>query len=219
MITETIMRMIFQSTFPHGERRSVRILETAPCTISIHVPARGTTQQRGGQNMTTFISIHVPARGTTILINDTHEIILFQSTFPHGERLPFRQDQISQTDFNPRSRTGNDRYLGGVFVLIVRFQSTFPHGERPLHVRHSFSGSDFNPRSRTGNDMIAVCMEGAGGKFQSTFPHGERLLALSTECPSGYFNPRSRTGNDLWTWRNCSFSINFNPRSRTGNDK
>ena len=101
--------LLFQSTFPHGERRDMSILAnfnkssfnprsrtgnddefTYPKRVglvSIHVPARGTTIFDEGFKEVVFVSIHVPARGTTICLiiyRDFH--IRFQSTFPHGER-------------------------------------------------------------------------------------------------------------------------------------
>ena len=78
-------------------------------TVSIHVPARGTTRRctknsvkcscfnprsREGNDqfdtglyMFQEVSIHVPARGTTDQLNSAFESVKFQSTFPRGERL------------------------------------------------------------------------------------------------------------------------------------
>ena len=56
--------------------------------VSIHVPARGTTCSSFKYSLVFQVSIHVPARGTT---RGQHEALdhtgKFQSTFPHGERL------------------------------------------------------------------------------------------------------------------------------------
>ena len=56
----------FQSTSPRGGRLSQ--IEQYPLirAISIHVPTRGTTRDRGGFFCGLYISIHVPTRGTTI---------------------------------------------------------------------------------------------------------------------------------------------------------
>ena len=54
----------FQSTLPHGERRSEN------------------TRQLFAQN----ISIHAPARGATLDVLPVNGIHRFQSTLPHGER-------------------------------------------------------------------------------------------------------------------------------------
>ena len=55
--------------------------------ISIHVPAWGTTSQERYEQLVALISIHVPAWGTTSYWHGKSE---------HG------------LDFNPRSRVGND---------------------------------------------------------------------------------------------------------------
>ena len=79
----------FQSTFPRGERRrgvSGFILRIH--SVSIHVPARGTTSQIHADHANfPRVSIHVPARGTTALL---HRLC------------------TASLGFNPRSREGND---------------------------------------------------------------------------------------------------------------
>ncbi len=76
---------------------------------------------------------------------------LFQSTFPRGERLDVTRYASSETNFNPRSREGNDkpergeRYVTEISIHVPArgttvklnkvtsywlFQSTFPRGER-----------------------------------------------------------------------------------------
>ena len=144
----------FQSTFPRGERLSFSCPHLSLSTISIHVPAWGTTEIQSLFFGKFSISIHVPAWGTT---------------FP--EMCCFKQNK----NFNPRSRVGNDlddlQHLGLHFtisihvpawgttilyllmMLCIVFQSTFPRGER---------------REETLSDKLAT-------GFQSTFPRGERL--------------------------------------------
>ena len=56
---------IFQSTFPRGERPNSQTVHKAGNTISIHVPAWGTTKDLVAWDETIKISIHVPAWGTT----------------------------------------------------------------------------------------------------------------------------------------------------------
>ena len=56
------------------------------------------------------ISIHVPAWGTTLSISTNLFALIFQSTFPRGERQAFK--------FNA--------------FMISLFHSTFPRGERRL---------------------------------------------------------------------------------------
>ena len=82
---------------------------TALITISIHVPAWGTTYLSMVFCACVIISIHVPAWGTT-----------YESSIKTLEQL----------DFNPRSRVGNDFIAVSSMHLATRFQSTFPRGER-----------------------------------------------------------------------------------------
>ena len=121
--------------------------------ISIHVPAWGTTttpeqhlqlfsyfnpRSRVGNDHHCIavhpciaISIHVPAWGTTIMTQIMESKMIFQSTFPRGERRDGGYTLTTYTsDFNPRSRVGNDK------PCIV----------------FSSNSINFNPRSRVGND-------------------------------------------------------------------
>ena len=77
------------------------------------------------------ISIHVPSWGTTELDKLNFKFVLFQSTFPRGER---------QIHF-------------GICDHSKKFQSTFPRGERPGDRSGNIRGDEnFNPRSLVGND-------------------------------------------------------------------
>ena len=144
------------------------------------------------------------------------------------------------TNFNPRSRVGNDLSIPQVCIYNIQFQSTFPRGERRY-----FKIRELRKR-----------------QFQSTFPRGERRCKNWIYSVTENFNPRSRVGNDKrrslrrlgwkisihvppWgttpanaeTGRTEAISIhvpawgttpndsicntlvtNFNPRSRVGND-
>ena len=124
--------------------------------------------------------------------------MLFQSTFPRGERRSLLRDPLDSMHFNPRSHVGNDRLVYPVLRLL-------PY---------------FNPRSHVGNDQFAIivciCVVisihvptwGTTGleqtytdisSFQSTFPRGERRFPVSADVQhEWYFNPRSHVGND---WR------------------
>ena len=127
--------------------------DTFRCTVSIHVPSRGTTvsaidavtpdpvsinvPSRGTTSRSNFsyaraeVSIHVPSRGTTTSQRRLLFSLLFQSTFPQGERhigvtttqqmievsihVPSRGTTLRNVacsnrriGFNPRSLKGND---------------------------------------------------------------------------------------------------------------
>ena len=121
--------------------------------------------------------------------------MLFQSTFPRGERRSLLRDPLDSMHFNPRSHVGNDRLVYPVLRLL-------PY---------------FNPRSHVGNDQFAIivciCVVisihvptwGTTGleqtytdisSFQSTFPRGERRVVRNIGNIHYYFNPRSHVGND-----------------------
>ena len=109
--------------------------------ISIHVPAWGTTLRHPVHLCNTHISIHVPAWGTTFNYIWGGRGTGFQSTFPRGERLAvirmltgiilisihvpawgttfFTVWKIQTiSNFNPRSRVGNDCKFQQFFTYI-----------------------------------------------------------------------------------------------------
>ena len=124
--------------------------------VSIHVPARGTTQRawhilhviqcfnprsREGNDYIeeilpndTVVSIHVPARGTTM-----------QAVVQH-----LHAAEVS-IHVPARGTTPNRRIC---FGTLRKFQSTFPRGERRQPgFLSGFDNTRFNPRSREGNDQ------------------------------------------------------------------
>ena len=171
----------FQSTFPHGERRSSQQSFVTP--VSSFNPRSRTGNDKLGNNslycvgcfnprsrtgndavlklspICATVSIHVPARGTTFTRTIMVRFRLFQSTFPHGERL----------------------FLV-LYVDISVFQSTFPHGER-LYTEYKtivYMGVSIHVPARGTTNQI-VCVFAFFVVFQSTFPHGERR---SRACPT-----------------------------------
>ena len=127
--TTRYIQVRFQSTLPHGERRSQQTKRLGASGFQSTLPH--------GER----------------LINDLRRVrdLLFQSTLPHGERLFFMTAPLTVSSFNPRSHMGSDPSLSekpiGLSVSIhaptwgatsrnlfqmpsTRFQSTLPHGER-----------------------------------------------------------------------------------------
>ena len=78
----------FQSTFPHGERRRVEEGSGHNGTVSIHVPARGTTKKSYKGD---YDKLRFNPRSRT---GNDHGLIALIKPYYLG--------------FNPRSRTGND---------------------------------------------------------------------------------------------------------------
>ena len=120
------------------------------------------------------ISIHVPAWGTTSFKTGFSQERIFQSTFPRGERRACNAAAYRFSNFNPRSRVGND--------------------VKSSH--HIINRNDFNPRSRVGNDKAEL----ESVKFSSISIHvpawGTTDKVIRDYYELGDFNPRSRVGND-----------------------
>ena len=122
-------------------------------TISIHVPAWGTTEMKQLADIAMKFQSTFP-RGERLNVMDVWiKLSVFQSTFPRGERLNIRTENICAVNFNPRSRVGNDDDIQ-IMILMYLY---------------------FNPRSRVGNDLKLQDSLKIFLKFQSTFPRGERL--------------------------------------------
>ena len=152
-----------------------------------------------------FVSIHVPARGTTNRLQTIRDEWMFQSTFPRGERpgnvwkdsepayvsihVPARgttmqsmKNIAGMMGFNPRSREGNDPY-GIQSVILVLVSIHVP--ARGTTIAFMMSVASFGvsihvpARGTTQNRRIR---KGGMIMFQSTFPRGERRLSPWTWC-------------------------------------
>ena len=175
MIAQGRWKIIFQSTFPRGERRGWIPDYNFDGTISIHVPTRGTTIVICIFYIVYAISIHVPTRGTTFAVRHYAIIIIISIHVP----------------------TRGTTTITGYGVPNYKFQSTFPRGERrhvyerlfhlfqiSIHVPtrgttwtglfSNCTSIHFNPRSHEGNDRIGCWKTMESKRFQSTFPRGER---------------------------------------------
>ena len=199
MSIEDYFGNMFQSTFPHGERRNTirtrystlfcfnprsrtgndRLLSERLAPVCLFQSTFPHGERRRYDHVSRFkrdVSIHVPARGTTRRYGlRCAARSMFQSTFPHGERHLLRK-QVSTSD---------------------TFQSTFPHGERQVPAGHAERREDVS---------IHVPARGTTRSGRHTWRRRKR------------FNPRSRTGNDRIARSGTGLITCFNPRSRTGND-
>ena len=230
----------FQSTFPRGERHLCWLVAVK----HIHFNPRslvGNDYIPVGTYTIVEISIHVPSWGTTIFTRRQPPCILFQSTFPRGER----------------------RHRYQILRTKNRFQSTFPRGERRTGGSQAVAACNFNPRSLVGNDalhfhrdwrrFISIHVPSWGttgdfartsgswafqstfprgerlarlGKFgwtalfQSTFPRGERLQYMASDNEDVPFQSTFPRGErrSLWIVIRLVFD-DFNPRSLVGNDQ
>ena len=104
--------------------------------------------------------------------------MLFQSTFPRGERLSAGLVKRYAVDgFNPRSHEGNDALYGQIGALwTVSFNPRSHEGnDGTAMIQVGQSLKSFNPRSHEGNDDTNTAFLIFPVWFQSTFPRGERL--------------------------------------------
>ena len=79
------------------------------------------------------ISIHVPSWGTTVYHVSHNNLVLFQSTFPRGERHLRHTICTHRIHFNPRSLVGNDVYPSYFYhqfhisIHVPSWGTTRPH--------------------------------------------------------------------------------------------
>ena len=107
IFTSLTLTLLFQSTFPRGERLGINALpfrmygfnprsregNDSPERSGLAERSCFNPRSREGNDAMFFfvrhpvdVSIHVPARGTTCFLYSLHFSLLFQSTFPRGER-------------------------------------------------------------------------------------------------------------------------------------
>ena len=151
------LSLLFQSTFPRGERLIPLVTHVKSQVISIHVPSWGTTLDGWKKSCADVKFQSTFPRGERHESSDTGPLpFKFQSTFPRGERHGRGSGCTLRSYFNPRSLVGNDApvisttkffeisihvpswgttEMYGAGNLTILFQSTFPRGERPISER------------------------------------------------------------------------------------
>ena len=163
----------FQSTFPRGERHLCWLVAVK----HIHFNPRslvGNDYIPVGTYTIVEISIHVPSWGTTIFTRRQPPCILFQSTFPRGER----------------------RHRYQILRTKNRFQSTFPRGERRTGGSQAVAACNFNPRSLVGNDGLHFHRDWRRFISIHVPSWGTTAVKKNTSQDETDFNPRSLVGND-----------------------
>ena len=212
--------MVFQSTFPRGERHGKGGKPAAKSAISIHVPARGTTREQ-----TTLFDFHID----------------FNPRSREGNDLSGKINVPNFQYFNPRSREGNDMGKGCEICKRFDFNPRSREGNDIQSAHFRLGTLHFNPRSREGNDLpyfglgfffyhisIHVPARGTTGDRSgvpavhhisihvpargttNTKQDKRQYIPISIHVPARgtttvylaaaknrcYFNPRSREGND-----------------------
>ena len=172
---DNIAKMMFQSTHPHGVRRTSLLPSLLRRYVSIHAPTWGATSEKTTISLIESVSIHAPTWGAThLLIIPSVCHFQFQSTHPHGVRRPHRSSKWRAACFNPRTHMGCDFSSLYLPSIASRFQSTHPHGVRQ------------NPTYKAQ----------AAATFQSTHPHGVRHQKYLFYLNDASFNPRTHMGCD-----------------------
>ena len=167
------------------------LIGNVPCTtpfdflfvISIHVPTWGTTLSIS-TNLFALIFQSTFPRGERHHQPGYHYLLhSFQSTFPRGERRHITRMQLTTLHFNPRSRVGNDGWSYSDRICDRDFNPHSCVGNDTKCEKKLRSYPDFNPRSLVGNDGIQQAINADTVAFQSTFPRGERRWKnLNVRC-------------------------------------
>ena len=107
-----------------------------------------------GQRYSKKVSIHAPTWGATHIPHTHRMVRRFQSTLPHGERLPLMTflRGVSHVSIHAPTWGATGGWSGA--AERVRFQSTLPHGERQLGTVYAVRVYGFNPRSHMGSDEL-----------------------------------------------------------------
>ena len=148
-------RGAFQSTPPHGRRRTPTSAQIAALKVSIPASAREATNNAHDEGgVFERFNPRLRTGGDFELSLAQFAIGSFQSTPPHGRRPVFTLALIvCSISFNPRLRTGGDLAGFDQRRELLLFQSTPPHGWRRKGRRRSwYARLCFNPRLRTGGD-------------------------------------------------------------------
>ena len=208
-------------------------------TISIHVPAWGTTTEIAYSFRSEPISIHVPAWGTTRRGRPARRHLTISIHVPAWGTTARYRAGVRRVPISIHVPAWGTTIHQEVKRDERLFQSTCPRGARPIGARRSSAGWDFNPRARVGHDSGVAGVRGPlpdfnprarvghdlgavgayyGWLFQSTCPRGARLAAVwefsaqvvfQSTCPRGARQQYSDPIRDL---------IDFNPRARVGHD-
>ena len=187
--------------------------------VSIHAPTRGATVRYRRNLLFGDVSIHAPTRGATIRIHFFENILAFQSTHPHGVRLPVTSLDNRSLRFQSTHPHGVRRYLRAGLQPYRRVSIHAPtRGATHSRLLSLSSSGCFNPRTHTGCDITSgsyifarrvsihaptrgatnwlLGVRLADEVFQSTHPHGVRRVYCSFLLFSSSFNPRTHTGCD-----------------------
>ena len=189
-------------------------------SISIHVPAWGTTVFCSGRSISCAISIHVPAWGTTKYLFIMYGIVKISIHVPAWGTTDLCPDALGWGLISihvPAWGTTLDIWFNEIFF---RFQSTFPRGER----RHS----NYSVFKSSG---ISIHVPAWGTTVKDCSPQNTNVISIHVPAWGTTFYDFELESQDYisihvpaWgttgkTENLCTYICHFNPRSRVGNDK
>ena len=119
--------------------------------------------------------------------------------------------------FNPRSRVGNDNDLGCFYSGNINFNPRSRVGNDASQKPRTYFVWDFNPRSRVGNDYLPMCVDDyirisihvPAWGTTRRYVSLQYALRFQSTFPRGERPEFADSGGAI---------NNFNPRSRVGND-
>jgi len=167
---------LFQSTHPHGVRRTAGTGVINYRYVSIHAPAWGATQTNKCLVQNSKVSIHAPAWGATLgLLLIAISPFAFQSTHPHGVRPAAASSRaISNLSFQSTHPHGVRQINIYSNSHVLLFQSTHPHGVRPTQLGRHGPRHGFQSTHPHGVRLAPAASSLKAFWFQSTHPHGVR---------------------------------------------
>ena len=129
-VVSNVFNTIFQSTFPRGERPDAKLKSYSTTTISIHVPAWGTTASRVYTRVEDNFNPRSRVGNDGRLRDVIASIMQFQSTFPRGERRDTTKAYTKAQKISIHVPAWGTTEVCSYYRRKRGFQSTFPRGER-----------------------------------------------------------------------------------------
>ena len=155
LVTPACTFAAFQSTYPHGVRR--------PCPDGARLLQYFNPRTRTGYDLLRpqrwgwrSISIHVPARGTTYASFYSQSVPSFQSTYPHGydeSRCNGLHISIFQSTYPHGVRHLATPVVRAIHIISIHVPA---RGTTRWARTRCFSVPHFNPRTRTGYDEACL---------------------------------------------------------------
>ena len=152
-----MLKWLFQSTLPQGERRRPHAVASIFWSISIHAPTRGATISFGQSSFRCPFQSTLPQGERQFSVALVRSLGWFQSTLPQGERQ-FRtlKTDIFTLYFNPRSHKGSDSIGSRSTKAVSYFNPRSHKGSDPSYGASWSVYCHFNPRSHKGSDWICI---------------------------------------------------------------